>query len=103
MLMDIQCPSDAYYGKFNVLAGCRSDLVVTLPASGALVTGASADVGDVAANVTTAVNNGTAPFNAAKLSAQQINSGILIIRNNNATTLGNGEVMEKVRMPQPML
>ena len=27
MMFDIQAPSDACYGKFNVLAGCRSDLV----------------------------------------------------------------------------
>ena len=56
MLMDIQCPSDASYGKFNVLAGCRSDLVVTIPASTAPATATGADAAAVSAATTTAIS-----------------------------------------------
>ena len=66
MLFDIQLPTDCVYGKQNILAGTRSDLNVTLPALTA-----SAD--NVIANITAAL---TTPLNAAKLSANQINSGI---------------------------
>ena len=31
MMFDLQVPSDATYGKHNILTGTRNDLVVTLP------------------------------------------------------------------------
>ena len=31
ILFDLQVPTDSAYGKFNVLAGTRNDLIVTLP------------------------------------------------------------------------
>ena len=68
MLFDLQMPTDACYGKQNILTGCRSDLNVTLPAtSGTYV---------------------QSELNAVKLSANQINSGILLgsATANNAST-----------------
>ena len=32
LLFDIQVPTDSFYGKYNILAGTRNDLTVTLPA-----------------------------------------------------------------------
>ena len=58
MLFDLQMPSDACYGKQNILAGTRSDLNVTLP--------------------TTSASYTQAELNAVKLSCNQVNSGILL-------------------------
>ena len=60
-MFDLQVPSDATYGKQNILAGTRSDLVVTIPAT-------------VAADFTAA----PAKFNGIRLSANQVNSGYRI-------------------------
>ena len=35
MMFDLQVPSDATYGKHNILSGTRNDLVVTFPTFGA--------------------------------------------------------------------
>ena len=64
MLFDLQVPTDATYGKYNVMCGTRSDLVIAN--SGATLT-AAAD----ASPLFNAVNNKT-------LSAIQVNSGELI-------------------------
>ena len=61
MLFDLQVPTDATYGKYNVMCGTRSDLVIKN--SGATI----ADNAAVAILVS-AVNNST-------LSAIQVNSG----------------------------
>jgi hypothetical protein len=68
MLFDLQMPTDACYGKQNILTGCRSDLNVTLPATSATYV--------------------QSELNAVKLSANQINSGILLgsATANNAST-----------------
>jgi len=58
MLFDLQMPTDACYGKQNILTGCRSDLNVTLPATSGIYV--------------------QSELNAVKLSANQINSGILL-------------------------
>jgi hypothetical protein len=43
LLFDLQVPTDSTYGKYNILAGTRSDLVVSIPATtGADFTGAGA-------------------------------------------------------------
>ena len=64
MMFDLQVPTDATYGKHNILSGTRNDLVVALPK---LV---AADM-----NVDSA---GTAKLAYAKFSALQVNSGIRI-------------------------
>lgn len=77
MLMDLQVPTDASYGKLNVLAGTRNDLVVKSNS----VIGGGAD----ATNLYNAINRGT-------ISANQVNSGELLgsvnapIPNNGSTT-----------------
>jgi len=68
MLFDLQVPTDAAYGKHNIMSGTRSDLVVRN--LGASITPTAADI-DKAENVYTAITNGT-------LSATQVNSGELI-------------------------
>lgn len=83
MLFDIQVPGDATYGKLNILAGTRNDLVVTTPI---IATADGADAGSTQA----LANAIKVSLNASKLSAQQINSGALILGVNNASTLANG-------------
>ena len=62
MLFDIQVPSDACYGKLNLLAGTRNDLVVKLP-----TIAAAADAAGI-----------VAAMSAANCSAFQINSGDIL-------------------------
>ena len=72
MLFDLQVSTDATYGKYNVMCGTRSDLVISN--SGTLPTDAATTVA--------AITNGT-------LSAIQVNSGELLgssIANNASTT-----------------
>jgi hypothetical protein len=85
MLFDLQVPADAAYGKLNVLAGTRNDLVLTLPAIAAAATGAlTADAaGGVLVN--NAINAAVSSLTAANFSAVQINSGDLI--RNGATSI----------------
>ena len=59
MMFDLQVPSDATYGKHNILSGTRNDLVVTFPTFGAT---------DFSATPETKLS-------AIKLSANQVNSG----------------------------
>lgn len=63
MLMDLQVPSDATYGKLNVTAGTRNDLMATLPT---LTAGGAYSQADMVL------------LSSAKVSALQINSGELI-------------------------
>jgi len=63
ILMDLQVPTDAIYGKLNVVAGTRNDLVATLPT---ITAGAAYSQADMTT------------LNGALISAQQINSGELI-------------------------
>ena len=64
LMFDLQVPSDATYGKHNILSGTRNDLVVPIPVT-------------VAADFTTA----TPKFNTFGLSAYQINSGLRVSGN----------------------
>jgi hypothetical protein len=57
----VQVPTDSTYGKYNILAGTRSDLVVSIP------TCAAADFG---------VGGGAVKFTAITLPVNQINSGV---------------------------
>jgi len=73
MMFDLQVPSDATYGKQNILAGTRNDIIVTLP------TFADADI---------AAAGSGAKFTGLRISANQINSGIRI--SGNAALANNG-------------
>jgi hypothetical protein len=87
MLFDLQVPSDAAYGKFNVLAGTRNDLNTQLPTITALsttaadYTGAADTAAGVAAKLIAA--NGLIPslnawqtaISAANRQSLQVNSG----------------------------
>jgi hypothetical protein len=64
MLFDLQVPTDAAYGKHNIMSGTRNDLVVTNLGSYAL---------DVSGNITQQVINDT--ILNSTLSAVQVNSG----------------------------
>lgn len=67
ILFDLQVAPDASYGKYNMLAGTRNDLVATLPAQGAAATDAAS---------TQAVANALqASLASLAVSANQINSG----------------------------
>ena len=68
IMFDLQVPTDACYGKHNILSGTRNDMVVPIPVT-------------VAADFTTA----TPKFNTFGLSALQINSGTRV--SGNATML----------------
>lgn len=83
MLFDIQVPTDATYGKLNVLAGTRNDLVVATPT----ITTVDATDADKTQALANAIKTS---MNLSKLQAVQINSGALILGVNNATTLANG-------------
>ena len=74
MLFDIQVPSDACYGKLNLLAGTRNDLVVKLPAATAPSTAGV----DTAAKIDTAINLALSTVAGATCSAFQINSGDIL-------------------------
>lgn len=63
MLMDLQVPSDAVYGKLNVTTGTRNDLIATLPT---LTAGAAYSQADMQL------------LSSARVSALQINSGELV-------------------------
>ena len=76
MLFDIQVPSDACYGKLNLLAGTRNDLVVKLPA---VAVGGTAGVGSPSAtNVDAGIAAALVPITGATCSAFQINSGDIL-------------------------
>ena len=73
VLMDIQAPTSATYGKLNVLAGTRPDQIIT-GATGAAITGSATDVNGV--TITAGAATGTqltAVLNS--LSVNQINAG----------------------------
>ena len=79
ILMDCQASTDACYGKYNILAGTRSDTVTTLPAftSAAAVTKAEFE-----------------SFGSYTVSSAQINSGDKL--NTDAITpVGNGGVISR--------
>lgn len=85
MLFDVQLPTDCVYGKQNILAGTRSDLNVTFPTAAA-----AAAAGSTAAQIDTAIATALAPLTSAKVSANHINSGILLgsgIAQNGTTTV----------------
>ena len=82
LLFDVQVPTDAAYGKLNILAGTRSDLVTTAP------TIATADGSD-AGTTQTLANAIKVSLNASKLSAQQVNSGALILKSDGTFTLAD--------------
>ena len=66
MLFDIQVPSDATYGKFNILSGTRNDLVFNSPAiTAAAVTDA--------ATTQTAATELRVKFNNTNFSCTQVN------------------------------
>lgn len=90
MLMDLQAPTDACYGKLNILAGTRSDLVLNVPTAAAAATAGNNT--PTAANVDAGILAALAPLSDAKVSALQINSGALIRRNTGGFTLGVGEL-----------
>jgi hypothetical protein len=82
MLFDIQVPTDAAYGKFNILSGTRNDLCVTLPTPAAPAT-AMAGASLVVAEIDSAINRAIAPLGVTasggqRLAANQVNSGELI-------------------------
>ena len=68
MMFDLQVPGDATYGKYNVLAGTRNDLVTT---NGAIATPNAADL----ATAVTLSNALKVLLNATSTSALQVNSG----------------------------
>jgi len=71
MLFDLQMPTDATYGKYNLLCGTRADLVGKLPAFGTVV---AATTDNTAAQLT---STNTILTNAAanNFSINQVNSG----------------------------
>ena len=71
MLYDIQMPTDATYGKYNVLSGTRSDLVGRLPTF-ITINQAGADVAVATANSANYVLNAATQ---AGVPVTQINSG----------------------------
>ena len=70
MLFDLQIPTDGAYGKYNILAGTRSDLVPNIP----LIASPS---GTDATTTQTLANEIKTSLNASK-SVLQINSGELV-------------------------
>ena len=66
VLFDLQVPTDAAYGKYNILAGTRNDLIVNLPD---ITAGAAYSQADMIA------------LDNAFLSCKQINSGDAISNN----------------------
>jgi hypothetical protein len=89
MLFDLQVPSDACYGKFNILAGTRNDVVTTLPtiaqANATDPANASYTVADQTSLAKLANELKTA-ISASRLSSVQVNSGDLVASNLGATT-----------------
>ena len=88
MLFDIQVPADAAYGKLNVLAGTRNDLVLTIPtmpvsaiASAAAMyanTNNDSSVTQPGNAIVNTVNTLASALSNATISALQITSGDLI-------------------------
>ena len=85
MLYDLQLPDDAVRGKFNVMSGCRADLVSrtinNFPAV-AMTNAAMAGTSTTATEVNTAltaltlsINTALATATATNISSNQINSG----------------------------
>ena len=70
MMFDLQVPTDAGYGKFNVLSGTRNDLGLTLPTAAA-----AANAGTTTAQIDASIANALAPLSNAVVSAFQFNSG----------------------------
>lgn len=75
MIFDLQVPTDASYGKFNMLAGTRNDLNTQLPT---LTNVAGADTAALLSSVNT---NITAVLSNTNRQSLQINSGELIANN----------------------
>ena len=85
LLYDIQLPDDAVRGKFNVMSGCRGDLVSrtinnfpNVVATAAVAAGANITVAEVNTALTgtvTSINTALATATATNISANQINSG----------------------------
>lgn len=69
ILFNHQVPTDSAYGKFNIIAGTRNDLITALPTVNA-VAGA-----DVASLVTSINTNIQSALNAVNRSSLQVNSG----------------------------
>lgn len=69
ILFNHQVPTDSAYGKYNILAGTRNDLITTLPAITAVAGAALADV------VTSVNTNIQTVLNGISRSALQVNSG----------------------------
>ena len=79
ILFDVQVPTDSTYGKYNILAGTRSDLVVSIPTL-------------VAADFTPA-----AKFTAITLPVNQINSGLRM--NNSAVHTATTKQSQTYHLP----
>jgi hypothetical protein len=78
MLFDISVPTDSCYGKMNILAGCRNDFIVNLPAPNLGASTAATQAG-----IDAAIANALAPLGVngtggQRLAANQVNSGDLI-------------------------
>jgi hypothetical protein len=67
MLLDLQVPSDAVYGKLNVTTGTRNDLIAITPT-----------YTNAADNVVATINTAVSALSAQPISCLQINSGELI-------------------------
>lgn len=79
MLFDIQVPTDATYGKFNITSGTRNDLVLNSPII------ATADGVDAATTLALA-NAIKTKFNNTNFSCNQINSGEAFLNATNTAT-----------------
>ena len=68
MLFDIQVPTDASYGKYNILAGCRPDLTVGTPTV--------AGFGDISAkNLSVYCSNSGIKLNSAQIAVTTAQTG----------------------------
>ena len=71
MLFDLQMPTDATYGKYNMLCGTRADLVGKLPAFGTVVAATTDATAAQLTSTNTALTNAAANY----FSVNQVNSG----------------------------
>jgi len=69
ILFNHQVPTDSAYGKYNILAGTRNDLITTLPAITAV---AGADTAALVASINTNIQT---VLNSVSRSSLQVNSG----------------------------
>lgn len=86
MLFDIQVPSDATYGKYNITSGTRNDLVMTYPT---ITTPDATANGSAPADIAVLANALKASLNTAKVAVNQVNSGELIKASNGANIVPN--------------